>query len=465
LPTSEIPKSITWVGKFSLLSDTMNLTNQSVVNKELEISERSEERLMPKTNFSKLAKNESLTIYSNGETSKIASIMKKKRKKKKKLHTLPPVYISEMNRLLVRNRAAYHAMRPRWSSPHDKKILAMKAEIENAPIVKNAGELYAPAFRNISMFKRSYEPMEKTLKIYVYKEGQKPIFHQPLLKGLYASEGWFMKLMEGNKEFVVSDPWKANMFYIPFSSRLLQFALYVRNSHNRTNLERFLQDHAPYETRHAMARAIRALCVADLHFGFRLGKDVSLPETYVRSARNTLKGIGGKPANERTILAFYAGNIHGTLRPILLQHWENKDKDMKIFGPLPSSIKRNINYRQFMKSSKYCICLRGYEVNSPRVIESIFYECVPVIISDNYVPPFFEVFNWEAFSVIIPEKDVPRLKEILLLISEEKYNALQLGVRKVQKHFLWHNKPVKYDLFHMILHSIWYNRVYQIRTR
>ncbi|XP_039117455.1 probable glycosyltransferase At5g03795 [Dioscorea cayenensis subsp. rotundata] len=443
---------------------------------------------MPKTNFSWLAKNESLAIYSNGETSKIASVMKKK----KKLRALPPVCISEMNRLLVRNRAAYHAMRPRWSSPHDKKILAMKAEIENAPIVKNAGELYAPAFRNISMFKRSYELMEKTLKIYVYKEGQKPIFHQPLLKGLYASEGWFMKLMEGNKQFVVSDPRKANMFYIPFSSRLLQFALYVRNSHNRTNLKNYLQDHvntiaakypfwnrtgggdhfivachdwAPYETRHAMARAIRALCVADLHFGFRLGKDVSLPETYVRSARNTLKDIGGKPANERTILAFYAGSMHGTLRPILLQHWENKDKDMKIFGPLPSSIKRNMNYRQFMKSTKYCICPRGYEVNSPRVIESIFYACVPVIISDNYVPPFFEVFNWEAFSVIIPEKDVPRLKEILLLISEEKYNALQLGVRKVQKHFLCHNKPVKYDLFHMILHSISYNKVYQIRTR
>lgn len=135
LPTSEIPKSITWVGKSSLLSDTMNLTNRLVVNKGLEISERSVESEinfgvkemneiglsaltlkqvqvhsldlgMPKTNFSSLAKNESLAIYSNGETSKIASVMKKK----KKLRALPPVYISDMNRLLVRNRAAYHAM-------------------------------------------------------------------------------------------------------------------------------------------------------------------------------------------------------------------------------------------------------------------------------------------------------------------------------------------------------------------
>lgn len=95
-------------------------------------------------------------------------------------------------------------------------------------------------------------------------------------------------------------------------------------------------------------------------------------------------------------------------------------------------------------------------------MESIFYECVPVIIADNYVPPFFEVLNWEAFSVTVPEKDVSRLKEILVSIPEEKYLFLQKGVREVQKHFLWHNKPAKYDAFRMILHSIWFSRVFSI---
>lgn len=83
--------------------------------------------------------------------------------------------------------------------------------------------------------------MERTLKVYVYKEGEKPIFHQPILKGLYASEGWFMKLMEGNKKFAVKDPRKAHLFYMPFSSRMLEFSLYVRNSHNRTNLRDYLR--------------------------------------------------------------------------------------------------------------------------------------------------------------------------------------------------------------------------------
>lgn len=69
---------------------------------------------------------------------------------------------------------------------------------------------------------RSYELMEQKLKVYIYREGEKPIFHRPLLRGIYASEGWFMKLIESNKRFVVRDPRKAHLFYLPFSSQMLR---------------------------------------------------------------------------------------------------------------------------------------------------------------------------------------------------------------------------------------------------
>nr|DAD35617.1 TPA_asm: hypothetical protein HUJ06_006257 [Nelumbo nucifera] len=415
--------------------------------------------------------------------------------RKKVRSEMPPrsvTSIAEMNHLLLRSRASPRSLKPRWSSVRDKELLSAKLQIQNAPVVRNDRELYAPLFRNVSMFKRSYELMEHLLKVYVYREGGKPIFHQPILKGIYASEGWFMKLMEGNKQFSVKDPRKAHLFYMPFSTRMLEFTLYVRNSHNRTNLRQYLKsyaemiaakypfwnrtggtdhflvgchDWAPYETRHHMERCIKALCNADVTTGFKIGRDVSLPETYVRSAKNPQRDIGGKPVSERKILAFYAGNIHGYLRPILLKYWENRDPDMKILGPMPSGVASKMNYIQHMKSSKYCICPRGYEVNSPRVVEAIFYECVPVIISDNFVPPFFEVLDWEAFSVILPEKDIPNLKDILLSISHKKYLAMQLNVKKVQRHFLWHTKPLKYDLFYMTLHSIWFNRVFQLKLR
>ncbi|XP_019184939.1 PREDICTED: probable glycosyltransferase At5g03795 isoform X2 [Ipomoea nil] len=397
------------------------------------------------------------------------------------------VSIAEMNVLLQQSRTSFRSVKPRWSSPTDQDILNAKARIEDAPLVGDAPGLYAPLYRNLSMFIRSYELMEQTLKVYVYAEGKRPIFHTPVLKGIYASEGWFMKVLKSSKQFVTKNPKKAHLFYLPFSSRMLEETLYVPDSHNRKPLVKCLSDYlnvlirkhdfwnrtigadhflvachdwAPSETKRLMANCIRALCNADASKeGFQFGKDASLPETYVKSPKKPLRGIGGKSLSRRHNLAFFAGNMHGYLRPILLQHWENKDPEMKIFGHVDTAA-----YVDYMKSSKYCICAKGYEVNSPRVVEALSYECVPVIISDNFVPPFFETLNWESFTVFVPEKDIPDLKNILKSIPDRRFREMQRRVKLVQQHFLWHMKPVKYDAFHMILHSVWHNRVFGIRT-
>ncbi|XP_024006993.1 probable glycosyltransferase At5g03795 isoform X2 [Eutrema salsugineum] len=401
--------------------------------------------------------------------------------------------ISEMSKKLRENRISHNrlAKKPKWVTKPDLELLQARYEIENAPIDDKDPLLYAPLYRNVSIFKRSYELMEKMLKVYVYKEGDRPIMHSPMLRGIYASEGWFMKLIESNNnKFVTKDPSKAHLFYLPFSSRMLEVTLYVQDSHSHRNLIQYLKDYidfisvkypfwnrtsgadhflaachdwAPSETRKHFSKSIRALCNSDVKEGFVFGKDTSLPETFVRDPKKPLSSLGGKSASQRPILAFFAGKPeHGYLRPILLSYWgNNKDPDLKIFGKLPRT-KGNKNYLQFMKTSKYCICAKGYEVNSPRVVEAIFYDCVPVIISDNFVPPFFEVLNWESFALFVPEKDIPNLKKILMSISERRYKQMQMRVKKVQKHFLWHVKPEKFDMFHMILHSVWFNRVFQV---
>lgn len=184
-----------------------------------------------------------------------------------------------------------------------------------------------------------------------------------------------------------------------------------------------------------------------------------MPETTIRTPRKPLKNVGGKRVSQRPILAFFAGNMHGRVRPILLKHWNDKDDDIRVYGPLPPRVTRKMTYIQHMKSSKYCICPMGYEVNSPRIIEAIYYECVPVIIADNFVLPFSEILDWSAFSVVVAEKDIPKLKEILTAIPLRRYLTMQINVKMVQKHFLWNPRPIKYDLFHMVLHSIWFSRL------
>jgi hypothetical protein len=80
---------------------------------------------------------------------------------------------------------------------------------------------------------RSYELMEDNLKVYIYREGEKPILHQPRLNGIYASEGWF----------ITRDPRKAHLFYLPFSSLMLEETLYIPNSHSFDKLIQFLRNY------------------------------------------------------------------------------------------------------------------------------------------------------------------------------------------------------------------------------
>ncbi|XP_078429365.1 putative glycosyltransferase At3g07620 [Wolffia australiana] len=405
------------------------------------------------------------------------------------------VSMREMEHILAINRRLSCSKIPRWSVSTDFEILRARREIDKAPIVDNDPELYAPAFRNISMFKRSYELMEKILKVYVYKEGEKPIFHSPHLTGIYSTEGWFMKNMGESRRFRTENPLKAHLFYIPLSSKILRDKLFIPTSHSRKNIVQFLKnyvseiaskhpfwnrtggadhflaachDWAASETGLAMGSTIRALCNSDLAGLYELGKDLTLPTANIIDRGNPELGIGGKPAKERPILAFFAGKLHGDLRPRLLDYWGNGDPDMKVFGPLKRRARRynaTMSYSEYMKRSKFCICARGYEVHSPRVVEAILKGCVPVIVSDNYVPPFFEVLDWDKFSVAIKEEDVPRLKEILIAIAASRYEDLSLAVSKVRRHFLWHRSPQSFDAFHMTLHSVWLSRVYDFRAR
>ncbi|KAG8381855.1 hypothetical protein BUALT_Bualt05G0016100 [Buddleja alternifolia] len=396
------------------------------------------------------------------------------------------VSISEMNDMLLRSRISSFSKIPLWPSPADQELMDARFRIENADIIRGHPGLYAPVYRNLSSFVRSYEMMEQRLKVYIYRNGKKPVFHQPRLKGIYASEGWFMKLMKASNRYVTSNPNEAHLFYLPFSSQLLVDYVYVKDSHTFRDINEYLKnyldmiktrysfwnrtdgsdhfvvachDWAPIETRRIMANCIRALCNSDVKEGFQFGKDVSLPETSVHSP-NPSKEIGGSPPSGRKTLAFFAGKMHGYVRPILLKYWENKDPEMKIVGRMGKS-----SYIWHMKNSKYCICAKGYEVNSPRVVEALIYGCVPVIVSDNFVPPFFEILKWDSFSVFVPEKDIPNLKDILLSIPEKRYLVMQHRVKQVRQHFLWHSTPVKYDIFHMILHSIWYSRVFRLSPR
>lgn len=186
---------------------------------------------------------------------------------------------------------------------------------------------------------------------------------------------------------------------------------------------------------------------------------MSIPEINLRTG--SLTGlVGGPSPSSRPILAFFAGGVHGPVRPVLLQHWENKDNDIRVHKYLP----RGTSYSDMMRNSKFCICPSGYEVASPRIVEALYSGCVPVLINSGYVPPFSDVLNWRSFSVIVSVEDIPNLKTILTSISPRQYLRMYRRVLKVRRHFEVNSPAKRFDVFHMILHSIWVRRL-NVRIR
>lgn len=84
-----------------------------------------------------------------------------------------------------------------------------------------------------------------------------------------------------------------------------------------------------------------------------------------------------------------------------------------------------------------------------------------MLISRRYVAPFSDVLDWDKFSVRVPVRDIPRLKEILSGIEEDgdRYVRLRENVNAVKRHFEVNDPPRRYDVFHMIVHSVWLRRL------
>ncbi|KAJ8534981.1 hypothetical protein K7X08_016709 [Anisodus acutangulus] len=366
----------------------------------------------------------------------------------------------------------------------EEGLARARAAIRKAAGVRN---LSGGIYRNPGAFYQSYKEMERRFKVYVYEDGDFIMIHDGPCKDIYASEGRFISEMEhGNNKFRTRDPHSAHVYFMPFSVTWMVKFLYVPPSHSLTPLKEFVSDYVrlisikyPFWNRSGGAdhfmlschdwapfaskgndflynTSIRVLCNANSSEGFNPQKDVSLPEIYLYNGVVSPKLQSPPPANiSRPYLGFFAGGLHGHVRKTLFDHWKGNDSDLRVYEYLP----KDMDYPSEMLRSKFCLCPSGYEVASPRVVEAIYAECVPVMLSDHYVFPFSDVLNWDAFSVQVNISDIPRLKEILLAVPEDKYMKLKEGLRAVRKHFELNRPALRFDMFHMILHSIWLRRL------
>ena len=138
--------------------------------------------------------------------------------------------------------------------------------------------------------------------------------------------------------------------------------------------------------------------------------------------------------------------------------WEN-DTELDISNNRINRATGHLVYQKRFYRTKFCICPGGSQVNSARITDSIHYGCVPgkcslicsfsllkkrlnlmvlvvcfgsVILSDYYDLPFSDILDWRKFAVVLRERDVYDLKQILKNITQSEFVSLHNNLVKVQ---------------------------------
>ncbi|XP_010276888.1 PREDICTED: probable glycosyltransferase At5g03795 [Nelumbo nucifera] len=347
------------------------------------------------------------------------------------------------------------------------------------PIGSNGNPVNNEVFHDKDIFLEDYEEMNRSFKIYVYPHREDDPFANALLPvdfepgGNYASESYFKRVLM-KSHFITKDPSEADLFFLPFSIARLRhdprvdvggipdfIKAYISNiSHtypywNRTGgADHFyvachsIGRSAMEKTNEVKFNAIQVVCSSSYFLsGYVAHKDASLPQIWPRQ---------GDPPNlfssKRKKLAFFAGSVNSPVRQRLIESWEN-DTDISVH-----SGRLKTPYTDELLESKFCLHVKGFEVNTARIGDAMYFGCIPVIIANYYDLPFADILNWKHFSLTVATLDIPLLKKILQSVSYDQYSTLQRNLLKVRKHFKWHPFPVDYDAFYMVMYELWLRR-------
>jgi hypothetical protein len=340
-------------------------------------------------------------------------------------------------------------------------------------------ELSDHVYHSPEVFKLDFEEMERKFKVYIYTDGDPNTFYQTprKLTGKYSSEGYFFQNIR-ESHFRTEDPDQAHLFFIPISCHKMRgkgtsyenMTIIVQNYvegliHKYPYWNRTLGADHFFVTCHDVGvrateglpflvkNSIRAVCSPSYDVGFIPHKDVALPQVLQPFALPA----GGNDIENRTNLGFWAGHRNSKIRVILARVWEN-DTELDIANNRISRANGTLLYQKKFYRNKFCICPGGSQVNSARITDSIHYGCIPVILSNYYDLPFNDILDWRTFSVVLKEKDVYQLKQILTDIPYSQFVTLHNNLVKVQRHFQWNTPPIRYDAFHMVMYDLWLRR-------
>jgi hypothetical protein len=93
---------------------------------------------------------------------------------------------------------------------------------------------------------------------------------------------------------------------------------------------------------------------------------------------------------------------------------------------------RRQRFAEIVGRSRFVLCPRGQGTSSIRIYEALSIGRVPVVISDDWVPPSGP--DWSRFSLRWPERRIAGLREFLQM-HDERWNEMNMSAEQAYAEF------------------------------
>ena len=160
------------------------------------------------------------------------------------------------------------------------------------------------------------------------------------------------------------------------------------------------------------------------------GNSKTYPQVHI-----PLISSGFKQVNDyqKMIFCSFVGSTTNPIRNATLQHLSGQPGFfIKAYNWEPEiSNDKASEFKNVMEQSRFALCPRGYGATSYRMYEAIQLGSIPVYVSDKHLLPWANELDWSDFSVVVSEKQIAEIPNILKSFSEMEVRNMQRRLREV----------------------------------
>ena len=108
-------------------------------------------------------------------------------------------------------------------------------------------------------------------------------------------------------------------------------------------------------------------------------------------------------------------------------------KDYGIVASGPGQVGAELDQAMLYARSRFMLCPRGFALWTPRPVLAVYSGAVPVIIgAEQLMLPLGRTFDWRAFVLRVPSRDISRLEPILRAVPRSHVRALRANALRLR---------------------------------